>query len=48
MVIIHGLKDVDRLAVHLAELERIPLVVSMKPSVEALVAALNALLDKQS
>ncbi len=48
MVIIHGLKDVDRLAVHLAELERIPLVVSMKPSVEALVAALNALLDKRS
>jgi putative transcriptional regulator len=43
MIVIHGLKDVDRLAVHLAELERIPLVVSMKPSVEALVGALNAL-----
>jgi len=43
MVIIHGLKDVDRLAVHLAELERMPLVVSMKPSVEALVGALSAL-----
>jgi len=43
MIIIHGLKDVDRLAIHLAELERVPLVVSMKPTVEALVGALNAL-----
>ncbi len=43
MIIIHGLKDVDRLACHLAELEGIPLVVSMKTTVEALVEALNAL-----
>ncbi|MEM2093794.1 MAG: helix-turn-helix domain-containing protein [Candidatus Bathyarchaeia archaeon] len=43
IVIIHGLKDVDRLAIHLAELEQIPLVLSLKPSVEALVTALNML-----
>ncbi len=42
MIIVHGLKNVDRLACHLAELEGIPLIVSMKNTVEALVGALNA------
>jgi putative transcriptional regulator len=43
MVVLHGLRDVDKLAIQLAELERIPLVKSMKPSVESIVAALNSL-----
>jgi putative transcriptional regulator len=43
MVIVHGTAMIDRLAGHLAELERIPLVLSSKPSCESLVDALNAL-----
>ncbi|MCJ7610586.1 transcriptional regulator [Candidatus Bathyarchaeota archaeon] len=43
MVIVHGTGMIDRLAGHLAELEHIPLVLSSKPSAEALVDALNAL-----
>jgi len=43
MVIVHGATIIDKLAAHLAELERIPLIQSRKPSVEALVDALNAL-----
>ena len=43
MIIVHGADVIDMLAAHLAELERIPLIQSRKPSVETLVDALNAL-----
>jgi len=43
MIIVHGATVVDKLAAHLAELERIPLILSGKPSAEVLVDALNAL-----
>jgi len=43
MIIVHGADAIDRLAAHLAELEHIPLIQSRKPSVEALVDALDAL-----
>ncbi len=43
LIVIHGAQQTDRLAVHLAELERIPLISSRKPSVEALLDALNRL-----
>ena len=43
MIIVHGATEIDKLAGHLAELERIPLIHSQKSSVEALVDALNSL-----
>jgi putative transcriptional regulator len=43
LIVIHGTLETDRLAIHLAELERIPLISSRKPNVEALLDALNRL-----
>lgn len=41
MIVIHGLEKADSLAVHLAEVERIPLVLSRKKSVDELVRSLS-------
>jgi putative transcriptional regulator len=41
MVILHGPKEVDELAVQLAEVERVPLVLSRMPTVDGLVSSLN-------
>jgi predicted transcriptional regulator len=43
LIVIHGAPQTDKLATHLAELERIPLISSRKPNVEALLDALNRL-----
>ena len=43
MIIVHGATEIDKLAGHLAELERISLIHSQKSSIEALVDALNSL-----
>lgn len=42
MIVIHGTVNVDRLAVQLAEVERIPLVLSKIPTADALVLSLAA------
>ena len=41
MIIVHGPRKIDRLAIHLAEVERVPLVLSKTPSVDALIHSLN-------
>ena len=41
MIIIHGTMKIDKLAIQLAEVERIPLVLSKIPTVDALVLSLN-------
>lgn len=41
MIVIHGPETVDPLATHLAEVERIPLILSKKPSVNDLLRALS-------
>jgi predicted transcriptional regulator len=46
MVVIHGPKgqdDVDKLAIELAELDYIPLVLSLKPNVEELIDSMKRL-----
>jgi putative transcriptional regulator len=41
MVIVHGPNELDRLAIQLAEAERVPLILSMISSVDELVRVLN-------
>jgi len=41
MVVIHGPEKIDELAIRLADIEQIPLILSMKDSVEELLRSLR-------
>jgi len=47
-VILHGVTHLDRIAVELAKAERIPLILSRKPSVDDLIKSLHTLRSKSS
>ncbi|MBS7249664.1 MAG: hypothetical protein KIH08_03585 [Candidatus Freyarchaeota archaeon] len=47
MVIIHGPKKLDPLAVKIAEVERIPVAISMIEGVDALIRALRNFMSKE-
>jgi predicted transcriptional regulator len=42
-IVLHGVTHLDKIAVELAKLERIPLVLSKKPDVDELIKALHSL-----